>query len=1527
MKRIIFLFSLIYFVQAQDYYMNVVNGQTITTCKGNVLPSWLCVGPGLYAGYCNNENYTVTFYSGNPSIPLRISFLPLNRAGFPTANTFWTENGFDYLRIYDGPNIASPLLASLTGSYSTYPLFFTSTGGYLTLRFTSDATINDWGWIAILGCQPQNCNGNIPASDNCSSSPGICDLNGYCGNTSGWYTADNINLGVDMGGPFCGSVGSIENNSWIKFIPNSSSASITFSVSACSSTASGIQAGLYSSANCAAFTQLTCFSQSTAPGPFSTFNLSYNFFTPGQTYYIMVDGYAGNACNYTVNANTGVAISTINATSGGTICQGATAILTATAPQSPASYTWSTGQTTQTISVSPTINTVYTATISSGFCVETVTRQIIVNPLPIANAGSAPTITCNNPNVTLNGSGGVTYTWTGPGIVSGSNSANPIVNQPGNYSLVVGSAAGCTSTNNAVVSVPANTTPPTPGISFSGSLTCANPNLVLSGSPAGGVNYQWHGPSGFNSTLQNPTVSLPGTYTLTTTNISNGCSASITTVVPQNTLVSFGSSTNGTITCVNNLATITANQSSYNYTWTPPTGASILLGQFTPTVEVSGQGIYTVVAQNPVNGCTLAQTVSLPINTVQPNGIIQNTPVLTCTNPTVTLNGAPTSGVTYTWSGPGIVGSPNNANVQINAPGVYSLAITSTNNGCTDPTPAFVNITQNISTPTISAVTQTANLVCGATSTILSGTANPAGSTYTWVSSGGTFLSGVNSSTVSVGTATTYTLLSTHPVSGCTSALVYTVIPDINTPTVNLTSSSGTLTCLQTAVSTTANTIPSTGVTFTWTGPGISGASNTSAVTATLAGTYNLTVTNTMNNCSSVVSFVVSANNTPLTPNAVSSNSINCNVTSATLSANPSPTAAVINYTWNGPGVSGVTSPTVAVSPTSTAVYTVQVQNPLNGCSGTQTVQVVANTNAPTGLNVSPNNVILACPSQTAILTATASGSGNSYNWTAPVGGNILSGSASNTVLVSSGSTVVFTVTVTGANGCTAATTATVSPNTNAPQFNFSTNNPSITCQTSNPTVSVNLTSTVGIQSYLWIPASGISGPNNLSFATFTQAGIYTVVVTATNGCITSSTLQVGTNTTSPQFTSGSGTAQPITCTQSTSIINPQYNTPVSELTFTWSGSGIVGSPNAPGITVNQAGIYTVQITNTLTGCSSGVLTVQVNGNNVPPTLTISTTSTLGITCLPGGNTVQLTANSSNTNLTYNWSNGSTGQQITVNMPGVYTVTITETSGNCSTTGTVSVAGATTAPTPSISPTGALPCGGGTTAINASGPSNYQYNWSGPGIVGSNTLSAITVSTGGTYSVQVTDSQNGCSANYTIGITQITVSAQFTADPITGSAPLPVTFSNQSSGATSFSWNFGGAGSSNMTNPNFTFDQPGNYTVTLTAQNGSCTAIYTLEIQVKDALMIPELVTPNGDMKNDVWFIKGLDAYPKNKVEIFNRWGNLVFKMEPYDNKWDGRPNVQAMGTDKLPTGTYFYILYLYDKDNTVKKGFLKLEY
>ncbi|MBL0342996.1 MAG: hypothetical protein IPP71_20270 [Bacteroidetes bacterium] len=70
------------------------------------------------------------------------------------------------------------------------------------------------GLDAIIGCPPTSCGTNAPAQDFCGSAPQICDLNGYCGNTSGWFTQDNGAIGVTGSSLFCGS---IENNSWLSF--------------------------------------------------------------------------------------------------------------------------------------------------------------------------------------------------------------------------------------------------------------------------------------------------------------------------------------------------------------------------------------------------------------------------------------------------------------------------------------------------------------------------------------------------------------------------------------------------------------------------------------------------------------------------------------------------------------------------------------------------------------------------------------------------------------------------------------------------------------------------------------------------------------------------------------------------------------------------------------------------------------------------------------------------------------------------------------------------------------------------------------------------------------------------------------------------------------------------------------------------------------------------------------------------------------------------------------------------------------
>jgi gliding motility-associated-like protein len=88
---------------------------------------------------------------------------------------------------------------------------------------------------------------------------------------------------------------------------------------------------------------------------------------------------------------------------------------------------------------------------------------------------------------------------------------------------------------------------------------------------------------------------------------------------------------------------------------------------------------------------------------------------------------------------------------------------------------------------------------------------------------------------------------------------------------------------------------------------------------------------------------------------------------------------------------------------------------------------------------------------------------------------------------------------------------------------------------------------------------------------------------------------------------------------------------------------------------------------------------------------------------------------------------------------------------------------------------------------------------------------------------------------------------------------------------------------------------------------------------------VPEGFSPNGDGVNDNYVIRGLQIHPDNKFTVFNRWGNLVFKSEPYRNDWDGTSSFGLnIGGDKLPTGVYYYILDLGDGSKPMK-GYIYL--
>lgn len=94
-------------------------------------------------------------------------------------------------------------------------------------------------------------------------------------------------------------------------------------------------------------------------------------------------------------------------------------------------------------------------------------------------------------------------------------------------------------------------------------------------------------------------------------------------------------------------------------------------------------------------------------------------------------------------------------------------------------------------------------------------------------------------------------------------------------------------------------------------------------------------------------------------------------------------------------------------------------------------------------------------------------------------------------------------------------------------------------------------------------------------------------------------------------------------------------------------------------------------------------------------------------------------------------------------------------------------------------------------------------------------------------------------------------------------------------------------------------------TYTLTASNAvGCEKTETVTITVLNDLIVPNGFTPNGDNVNDTWEIEGLRAYPNVFIQVFNRWGTLVFSSKGYTESWAGQYNGAP-----LPTGTYYYTL------------------
>jgi hypothetical protein len=352
-------------------------------------------------------------------------------------------------------------------------------------------------------------------------------------------------------------------------------------------------------------------------------------------------------------------------------------------------------------------------------------KELIVDEdftTPFADAGPEKEIDCKEAMIELDGfnstqSTAVEYEWIGPGIISGGNTLNPMVNVAGIYNLIITNVnSGCT--DEAFVEVFENKEPPFADAGNDGQLTCSITSVTLDGSGSsqnGFFTYEWTGPgilSGGNSLT--PTVNIAGAYTLIVTDENNGCTSEAEAfVLIDDTLPEVSAGDIQQIDCNNETAILVGSSSeSGTYSWSGPL---ILSGENTLTPEVGAPGDYILTVITAAGCSNLAQT-TVELDLTPPIADPGQSMALNCNAEQLILNGDGSSqGVnfTYNWIGPSITNGINTLNPTINEPGIYELTVTNMENGCIET--ANVEIIET-PPPTLVLDSQT-NVDCAGNST------------------------------------------------------------------------------------------------------------------------------------------------------------------------------------------------------------------------------------------------------------------------------------------------------------------------------------------------------------------------------------------------------------------------------------------------------------------------------------------------------------------------------------------------------------------------------------------------------------------------------------------------------------------------------------------------------------------------------------------------------------------------------------------------------------------------------------------
>ena len=598
-----------------------------------------------------------------------------------------------------------------------------------------------------------------------------------------------------------------------------------------------------------------------------------------------------------------------------------------------------------------------------------------------------------------------------------------------------------------------------------------------------------------------------------------------------------------------------------------------------------------------------------------------------------------------------------------------------------------------------------------------------------------------------------------------------------------------------------------------------------------------------------------------------------------TLNATPNTAAS---YSWSpATGLSDPTIPNPTANPNITTTYTVTVIDNFNCTTHDEiTISVVPALPADAGAFQTT------CSNDSVILNATG---GTIFSWSPSTG--IGDPNVGNPAALPA-NTTTYTVFIQDATGCAGSDTVTIAIET-APIVDAGSS------YSICPGSSATLNGSGSEPGYTWSPGTFITDPTianpvvNPDVSTW-----YTLTMISPNGCDAKDSTLITIHALPVPLTGGD---QSICAGNNVVIGGGTLN-----YSCVWSpATGLSSATDcAPTASPSTTTTYTLTVTDNATTCSSDT-TVTVTVNPVP-----TVNASADVTICSGASSNLTTSGATS----YAW----------VPSTGLSSTTAANTTANPATTTTYSVIGTnafgcssmdqvtvTVGTPPDPSQVNVVPekCGNSdgkiTVAVVNGGFSPYTYSLDGGPFQTSNTFSDLDP---GTYVVTIKDAFN-CTSSKTITVDQyLGITADFSATPQIGTTPLIINFTNNSTGANSYHWDYGTdnpADTSNAADDPFTYTEGGIYTIMMIAYNNTlaCSDTDTVMISAID-LFTPNIFMPGSSGGNEMFFVR-VDGLAKVSVQIFNRWGVLVNQWTDLNGGWDGKMQNGNLAED----GTYFYVV------------------